>query len=114
MLPEMSDDAAFRSHWLALPLGLFLTDHQPDRPPITILIETGDQPLLIETIEGGVRVRPGTAPNPDVTLGGSPQAVLGVLTGRLDLAAARQQGLKIDGDPEALGRVQALPEAIAE
>jgi DNA-binding HxlR family transcriptional regulator len=114
MLPAMSEDAAFRSHWLTLPLGLFLTDRLPDRPPIAILVKTGEQPLLIETIDGGVRVRPGTVPNPDVALSGPPGAVLGLLTGRLDLAAARRGGLEIDGDPEALDRVQALPEAVAE
>jgi DNA-binding HxlR family transcriptional regulator len=106
LLPETSDDAAFRSHWLALPLEFQLTDHAPDRPPVTIQVRTGDQPLLIRTIDGAVRVRTGTASDPDATLTGAPPLVLAVLTGRLDLEAARQQGLDFLGDAEALARIR--------
>jgi DNA-binding HxlR family transcriptional regulator len=106
LLENTPEDAAFRSHWLALPLELQLTDHTPDQPPVTIQVCTGDQPLLIQTADGGVRVRAGRAPDPDATLTGTPPLVLGVLTGRLDLETARARGLDFLGDTEALERVR--------
>jgi len=101
-------DCEFRSHWLALPLERCLKDHSPDAPPVTIEIRTGEQPLLIQTDNGRVHVRPGTATTPDATLSGPPPLILGLLGGELDLAAARAQGLEFDGDPDALRRVAAV------
>lgn len=105
LLAETSDDAAFRSHWLALPLERYLIDHDPDRPPVTIEVRTGDQPVLIQTREGRIRVRPGTTPDPDARVSGPPPLVMDLLTGRIDLDAARAGGLEFDGDPETLLRV---------
>jgi DNA-binding HxlR family transcriptional regulator len=100
------DDAEFRSHWLVLPLQLRLSDNTPDAPPMTIAVRTGDQPLLIESSDGEVHVRPGTAADPDATVTGAPQLVLPVLLGRLDLESAQAQGLTFEGDPAVLRRVQ--------
>jgi DNA-binding HxlR family transcriptional regulator len=99
-------ETAFRSHWLAIPLEMVLHDHAPDGPPVTIEVRAGDQPMLIQTVGGGVRVRPGTATHPDAVLSGTPRLVLGLLTGALDLAAARASGLGYDGDPELLRRLR--------
>jgi DNA-binding HxlR family transcriptional regulator len=104
--PQGADE--FRSHWLALPVSR-LTDSTPEAPPLTIEIRTGDQPLTVETIDGGVRVRPGTAENPDAVLVGPPDAVLGVLRSRLGLAEARRRGLRIKGDAAAIRRIQPPP-----
>jgi DNA-binding HxlR family transcriptional regulator len=107
LLAKRSKRDAFRTHWLSLPAKLHLTDRTPDRLPITIELRTGgDEPLLIETIDGAVRTRPGRAANPDAVLTGTPQVIVGVLTGKLDLAAARAAGLRYDGDPKILRRVQ--------
>ena len=97
---------AFCSHWLAMPLELPLRDRKPHRAPITIEVRSGDQPMLIETVDGEVRTRPGSADHPDAVLTGPPELVVGVLTGRLDLADARARGLEYDGDPKTLRRVQ--------
>jgi DNA-binding HxlR family transcriptional regulator len=99
-------DAAFRSHWLALPLEFHLRDHTPDAPPVTIEVRAGGEPVSIETGDGEVHVRQGTASDPDATVTGTPAVVLGLLTGSLDLATARARGLKLEGDREALRRVR--------
>jgi DNA-binding HxlR family transcriptional regulator len=109
LLPETPDDAAFRSHWLVLPLEFQLTDNAPDRPPVTVQVRTGDEPLVIQTIDGAVRVRRGTASDPDATLGGPPPLVLAVLIGHLDLKTARKQGVEFAGDAEALERIRPRP-----
>jgi hypothetical protein len=96
----------FCTHWLSLPLKLHLTDQTPERPAVTIELRTGDEPMTIETAEGTIRTRLGSAQHPDAVLTGIPQLILGVLAGRLDLAEARAAGLKYDGDPAILRRVQ--------
>lgn len=105
LLPEIATDASFRSHWLVLPLELQLTDHAPEEPPSTVELHTGDQPMLVETVDGRVRVRPGTADHPDATLGGPPELILAVLLEHLDLTAARRRGLSVDGNPAAVRRI---------
>jgi DNA-binding HxlR family transcriptional regulator len=106
LLQEPSPDSAFRSHWLTLPLEANLRDHTPDAPPVTIELHTGDQPLLLQTMDGQVRVTPGTIADPDATLTGTPSLVAGLISGAIDLATAQATGLDFDGDPEALRRVQ--------
>lgn len=73
---------------------------------MTIEVRAGDEPLVIETLAGTVHTRPGSAPDPDAVLRETPPLIVGVLTGKLDLAAARKAGLKYQGDPETLRRVQ--------
>jgi DNA-binding HxlR family transcriptional regulator len=106
LLEDAAPDAAFRSHWLVIPLELQLRDHAPDSPPITIEVRTGDQPVRIEALDGDVRVRPGAARAPDATVTGDPAVVLEFLVGGLDLDAARRRGLEVDGDIAAVRRLQ--------
>jgi DNA-binding HxlR family transcriptional regulator len=103
---EPADGEAFRGHWFSLPAELFLADHEPDAQPITIELRTGEQPMLIETADGEVHARPGTAEHADAVITGTPQLVLGVLTAKLGLTEARDLGLRYDGAPEALRRIQ--------
>jgi DNA-binding HxlR family transcriptional regulator len=102
---------AFRSHWLTLPAEFFLSDQAPDQPPITIEVRAGEESILIETVNGGIRTRPGTADQPDAVISGPPQPILGLLSGRLNLARARKRGLKYEGDPGVLRRL--LPQVAA-
>ena len=99
-------DEDFRSHWLALPIEIHLVDHMPEMPAVTIEIRTGEQPMVVETVNGAVRARPGTTEHPDAVISGMPSQVLGLLTNRLDLETARERGLKFEGDLGALRRVQ--------
>src|SRR6266852_3636888 len=88
LLARPIGDDEFRSHWLVMPFEHYLTDHTPEEAPITIEVRTGDEPILIETVAGKASL------------------ILGLLTGRLDLATARSRGLQYEGDPEMLDRVR--------
>jgi DNA-binding HxlR family transcriptional regulator len=96
----------FRSHWLVLPLELHLTDHSPEKPPITIEVRTGDHPMIVETAGGVVHVRPGSSDHPEAVVTGTASQALGLLLNHLDLATAQERGLKFEGDLGALRRVQ--------
>lgn len=98
----------FRSHWLKLPLEMYLTDRFPDEPPVTIEIRAGEEPIMIET-GGGIRVSFGHAQAADAVIAGSGSLVLGLMLGFLDLEEARRRGLTLEGTESALRRVQ--PEA---
>ncbi len=99
-------DDEFRSHWLALPLEAHLTDHRPNSPAQTIEVRTADQPMVVEVADGKVDVHPGKAEKPDLVLTGSASQVLGLMVNRLEMAAAQERGLQIEGDVEVLHRVQ--------
>jgi len=108
LMGEALEGEAFRSHWLASPVALYLADSMPERPPVTIEVRTGGEPTVIETANGVVRARPGRAPHPDAVLAGPPRVVIDLIIGRLDLAEARARGLQYEGDPEVFERVQPL------
>jgi DNA-binding HxlR family transcriptional regulator len=115
--PFLAEPAAgdvFRSRWLTLPLVHHLRDRTPGLPPVTLEIRTGDEPMIVETAGGGVRIRPGSVPNPDALLTGPPHLVVAVLTGKLDLADNRAAGLQYLGDPETLRRLQPMAPTAAE
>jgi DNA-binding HxlR family transcriptional regulator len=109
--PEQDD--IFRGQWLAWPAEVFLRDHRPHEPPVTIEVRVGDRALMLETDDGAVRSRPAEPAAPaervDATLEGAPHAILGLLSGHTDIDTARGLGVVYEGDPEVLGRV--LPTA---
>jgi DNA-binding HxlR family transcriptional regulator len=109
LLQEGSDDAVFRSHWLALPLRQ-LRDHAPEQPPATIEVHTADQPMLVRTVDGKVVVEPGTDPRADATITGSPPVVLELFLGGIDLETAQAQGLVLEGDAATLARIAPHPD----
>ena len=115
LLGEASDEDAFRSYWISLPLELYYYDTAPDGPPVSIELRLGDGPVVVETADGRVHARRGGAEKPDAVLTGPPRLIVGVLSGRLGLADARQQGLVVDGDPGVLTRVRSssMPAAAA-
>lgn len=96
---------AFQSHWLVFPMELHLRDNTPKRPPIKIELRTGDEPMVVETVNGQIRTHRGSADNPNVVLEGRPGLILGLLTGRLLMDEARRRGLKVTGDAAVLKRV---------
>src|SRR5919109_961125 len=53
---ETSPEETFKSHWLRLPVETFLADHRPEQPAITIQVDTGDQPMMIEAVGGEVHL----------------------------------------------------------
>ena len=105
LMTEQAPEDAVRSHWLAAALGLLLTDRRPDGSPVTIELQTGDQPIVIETRDGAIATRLGRAGRADATLTGPPRPILGLLLGRLALADAKAGGVDFHGDPAVLERV---------
>ena len=95
----------FRSHWLVFPFDAYLVDKTPSEPPIAIEIRTGDEPMVVETRDGRVKTRRGTVERPDAVLTGRPGLILGLLSGRLDMAEAKNRGLELTGSQKALRRV---------
>jgi DNA-binding HxlR family transcriptional regulator len=106
--PLMGDLAAgeFRDHWLGLIAETYLADHEPDGPPVSIQLNPGTEPAVLQTTEGRVGVHPGIAELPVLTLAGEATVLAGVLTGQLSLSQARSKGLKCDGDLDALRRIR--------
>jgi DNA-binding HxlR family transcriptional regulator len=106
LMVDTTPEEEYRSHWLQLPVELYLADSTPDHGPITIEVRAGEQPMLIEARDGAISTRAGTSEHADAVLSGPPQLVLGVLTGALDPNEATQRGLRFDGERGALLRLQ--------
>jgi len=105
-MPDPTGNEVFRSHWLAFPVSQYLEDGEPDGPPATIEVRTGDQPVVIEVGGGEITTHLGTAPSPHLVLEGDPPMVLGVLSSMLELADARQLGLRTEGSATVLRRLR--------
>jgi DNA-binding HxlR family transcriptional regulator len=109
MAEERPDDA-FQARWLAYAPGWFTTDADPDAPPEVIQLIAGDQQAVVEVGGGQVRTRVGRVEDPDLILEGPPRAVLGLLTGVIDLDLATALGLTAEGRRNVLARLQPVTE----
>jgi DNA-binding HxlR family transcriptional regulator len=107
LMTEQRPDDAVRSHWLAGALEAMLTDRQPDAPPVTVELQTGDQPIVIQTRDGTINARVGTAASADATLTGPAREIMGLLLGLLPIADAKANGLDYRGNPSILDRLGA-------
>ncbi|MBV8945814.1 MAG: transcriptional regulator [Solirubrobacterales bacterium] len=105
LMVEQKPSDAVRSHWLVGALELMLIDHRPHESPVEIEIRTGDQPVTLESADGTVRARLGPAEDPDLTLSGDPNPILGLLFGKLELVDAQAAGVSSVGDPAVLDRI---------
>jgi DNA-binding HxlR family transcriptional regulator len=106
LLAEASGDETFLSHWLALPLEIYASDHAPAERPGTIEVRAGGDPLLVEVGRGEVRARPGSDEDADMQLTAAPKVIVGLFAGRLTFAEAKEHGLESVGDAAVLARVQ--------
>ncbi len=106
LLANSDPDDAFHTHWLALLAKLRLTDHEPDQPPITIELRNDGEPLTLTTRDGRIEPQPAAAENPDLVLEGPPQLLIAALHGGLEPNQAQARGLRYEGDPTVLRRVQ--------
>jgi len=112
LMSEQTADDAVRSHWLARALDVMLTDHQPNAPPVSLELRTGDQPIVIDAREGTVQSRLGSADGAAATLTGAPMPIMGLLLGFLDLAEAQECGVDYNGDPAILDRIRTEPTSL--
>ncbi|MFE1959031.1 winged helix-turn-helix transcriptional regulator [Streptomyces sp. NPDC059479] len=104
MAEERPDDA-FQAQWLAYAPAWFTTDADPDAPPAVIQLIASGESAVIELRSGQVHTRLGRATAPDLVLDGPPRAVLGLLSGLIDLERAGQLGLSTTGRQDLLTRL---------
>jgi len=99
---------AFRTHWLALVLRiLFREIDVADLAPLTVLLETGDEPATIEVTRDGVEIHLGDSPSdPDVKVAGQPERLFNLLGGTG--GTRTPAGIRITGRREAVRRLHAL------
>jgi DNA-binding HxlR family transcriptional regulator len=107
MTEERADDA-FQASWLAYAPVWFTADADPDGAPATIQLIAGDQEAVISLEGGQVTTRVGRADSPDLIVEGSPRAVLALVTGMIDLKAAKALGSSVRGKRELLKRLRSL------
>jgi DNA-binding HxlR family transcriptional regulator len=105
LMAEPVTNESFRGHWLSFPVEVLLSDSDPDGPPLAIDVQIGEEPMTIEALDGKLRVRPGSPTDPDLRVRGTPQVVLGVLTGKLTVDDGRAGGLQCEGDSSVLARL---------
>ncbi|MCI3276146.1 winged helix-turn-helix transcriptional regulator [Streptomyces cylindrosporus] len=105
MTEERPDDA-FRAQWMAYAPTWFTEDAEPDGPDAVIQVVADGESAVIELRGGRIHTRLGRATEADLVLEGAPRAVLGLLTGVIDLEAAGRLGLSVSGRREVLGRLR--------
>jgi DNA-binding HxlR family transcriptional regulator len=111
-VPELAGGAetdAFQTHWLAFSMGNGFVDAHPDRPPTTIAIRTGDAPLTLEVADGRVQATQGGVDDADLVVTGDHRIVVDLLLGGIDLDEAVARGLQLEGNVDALERLQPRP-----
>lgn len=105
MSAERPDDA-LQAHWLAYAAGSFAQDAEPTGPPAVIQAVADGESAVVELGKGGIRARVGRTQEPDAVVEGPRRAVLGLLTGRLDLAQAKKMGLRVRGRSDLVRRLR--------
>jgi len=105
LMTVQSPDDAVRSHWIAGALELMLTDSRPGAPPVTVELDIGDQPIVLETRDGAIHTRLGPADSADVVITGEARRIMGLLLGLTELADAQTAGVSYQGDPAILDRI---------
>ena len=106
LLADAPESDAFRGHWLAWPVEVYLQDREPNGPPLAIQVDAGGEAVVIEAKDGTLRTRIGRAEHPDAVLRGSPRLIAGAIMGTLPLDEARAAGLQFEGNPQTLHRLQ--------
>lgn len=106
LMGEMDANETFRSHWLVHPVAALFGNRDDRRPGLAVEIRTGDEVVTLESVDGVVSLRPGPAPAPDIVVSGRPDAIIGMLAGRVDVATAKQLGVSVVGDVRPLRRLR--------
>jgi DNA-binding HxlR family transcriptional regulator len=104
MSTERPDDA-FQASWLAYAPTWFADGIDAGGPPAVVQLMASGHQAVLELRDGQIHTRPGQANKPDLVIDGPPRAVLGLLTGQMDLKSANQLGLSTQGKRELLKRI---------
>ena len=106
LLMSGQGDDSFRTHWLAVPARLHLTDRDPLANPVTVVIdpEPHSEALTVTVGGGRIETRPGDDGTADARLSGDPQSIVRTLVG---VRAPGEPGAAaLSGDPGAFERVR--------
>jgi DNA-binding HxlR family transcriptional regulator len=106
LMGEKAPDEAFRSHWIAHPIGALFPGVDESRPDLCVEVRTDGEPMTVRSSGGRVTVEWGPAPAPDVVLAGPPDVIVGLFARRIDAAEAKARGVAITGDPRRLRRLR--------
>jgi len=106
LMTEEREDDEFRAEWMTYFPAWFSVDGDPSGPPAAIQLIAAGQSGVIELGNGAVRSHVGTVEDPDLIIEGSPRAVMGLLTGVIDLKTARNLGLTTRGKRDLLDRLR--------
>jgi len=109
---EQHPQDAIRSHWMLRALELMLCDRDPAGPPVSIELDTGDQPIVINAREGRLSTRIGRAEQPTVTVTGPMKPTLALILGFASTDTAAKEGLAIKGETDVLQRFALNPHAL--
>jgi len=99
-------DDEFRPEWLHHLVSALFDGIDPQRGALTVDVLCEGVPLTLISAAGRVHVVPGASPGADVRLSGPPDALVGVLAGRLDRGAAEARGVSVTGDLRKLRRLR--------
>jgi DNA-binding HxlR family transcriptional regulator len=106
LMDVQEEEDSFQSQWLAHPIKMIFAGIDPSRPRFVAEIRAGDEPVTMESDGGEVHFRAGSAAAPDLVLTGPPDAIIGLLAGRLDQRAAKEQGVSVLGDVDTLAQLR--------
>jgi DNA-binding HxlR family transcriptional regulator len=96
-------DAAFRPQWLRHMVVARFEGFDPRREDLVVELRfAGAEPMTLISARGRVHLLPGAGAEPDVAVAGPPDAVAGLLGGRLTPAEARAHGAAVHGDARKL------------
>jgi DNA-binding HxlR family transcriptional regulator len=99
LMAEKHSGDSFRSRWLEIPFDLMFGGFDPNRPDLEVEVRAGgEEAVTVVSRSGEVRSHAGPANLPDVVVSGPADAVIGLLSGRLDEDAAVEEGVSILGD----------------
>jgi hypothetical protein len=97
-----------------LPNSLRVIMRPPTDASLSLQLRSSGQSFRLRVANGWIDAERGEAPDPDLTLEGSPRGVIAVLIG----AAPEQAEVAFEGDPEALDALRTMvalpPRLLAE
>jgi DNA-binding HxlR family transcriptional regulator len=99
-------DDSFQAHWLAYAPRWFSADAEPSGPPAAIQLVADGEEAVVELRDGQVHTRVGRADKPDLVIAGPRRAVLGFVTGSIDIKSATDLGLSTHGRRTLLRRIR--------
>ena len=109
LLMSGQGDDSFRTHWLAVPARLHLTDRDPGAAPMTVVIdpEPHSEAMTVTVDRGRIETRPGGEETADARLSGDPQSIVRTLVGVR--SPGEPGGADLTGNREAFERMRPEP-----